>query len=168
MYLGMLAMIWLPLGRLRQLRQMQRVEIFIGITLGLLLINLLKRYSQTSCPWDLTEFGGVGTYVSHWNWGLRDGGSGHCFPGGHASSALAFLALCLPWLSSGVSDQRRQGLRLLIGVLALGVLLGAVQTLRGAHYPSHSLWTGWMCWSIAVVNHMAFAWLARKRAAQGD
>ena len=168
MYLGMLAMIWLPLGRLRQLRQMQRVEIFVGITLGLLLINLLKRYSQTSCPWDLTEFGGVGTYVSHWNWGLRDGGSGHCFPGGHASSALAFLALCLPWLSSGVSDQRRQGLRLLIGVLALGVLLGAVQTLRGAHYPSHSLWTGWMCWSIAVVNHMAFAWLARKRAAQGD
>jgi membrane-associated PAP2 superfamily phosphatase len=81
---------------------------------------------------------------------------------------MAFLALCLPWLSSGLSDQRRQGLRLLIGVLALGVLLGAVQTLRGAHYPSHTLWAGWMCWSIAVVNHMAFAWLARKRAAQGD
>ena len=166
-YLGVLVMVWLPMGRFRNLRQIQRFEIWAGITLGLVLINVLKRYSQTSCPWDLTEFGGVGTYVSHWNWGLRDGGSGHCFPGGHASSALAFLALCLPWLSSGVSDQRRQGLRLLIGVLALGVLLGAVQTLRGAHYPSHSLWTGWMCWSIAVVNHMAFAWLARKRATQG-
>ena len=166
-YLGVLVMVWLPMGRFRNLHQIQRFEIWAGITLGLVLIYVLKRYSLTSCPWDLADFGGVGTYVSHWNWSLRDGGSGHCFPGGHASSALAFLALCLPWLSSGVSDQRRQGLRLLIGVLALGVLLGAVQTLRGAHYPSHTLWTGWMCWSIAVVNHMAFAWLARKRAAQG-
>jgi membrane-associated PAP2 superfamily phosphatase len=166
-YLGVLVMVWLPMGRFRNLHQIQRFEIWAGITLGLVLIYVLKRYSLTSCPWDLADFGGVGTYVSHWNWSLRDGGSGHCFPGGHASSALAFLALCLPWLSSGVSDQRRQGLRLLIGVLALGVLLGAVQTLRGAHYPSHTLWTGWMCWSIAVVNHMAFAWLARKRAAHG-
>lgn len=80
---------------------------------------------------------------------------------------MAFLALCVPWLSSGVSDQRRQGLRMLIGVLAVGVVLGGVQTVRGAHYPSHTLWTGLMCWGIALVNHIAFAWLARKRAPQG-
>lgn len=166
-YLGMLAMIWLPFGRFRALRRMQRVEIFVGITLGLLLINVIKRYSLTSCPWDLADFGGVARYVSHWQWGLGDGGAGQCFPGGHASAAMAFLALCLPWLSSGLSDQRRQGLRLLIGIFALGVVLGGVQTLRGAHYPSHTLWTGLLCWGIALANHMAFSWLARKRAAQG-
>ncbi len=162
-YLGMLAMIWLPLGRFRQLRQMQRVEIFVGITLGLLLINVVKHYSLTSCPWDLAEFGGVARHVSHWQWGLGDGGGGQCFPGGHASAAMAFLAVCLPWLSSGMTAQRRQGLRMLIGVFALGVVLGGVQTLRGAHYPSHTLWTGLMCWGIALLNHVAFAWLARKK-----
>lgn len=166
-YLGILVMVWLPLGRFRDLRQLQRFEIWVGITLGLALINVLKRYTLTSCPWDLADFGGVGTYVSHWNWGLSDGGSGHCFPGGHASSALALAALSVPWLVSGDDRDRRWGTQILWTVLLLGGLLGAVQTLRGAHYPSHTLWTGWMCWGIAVTNHMVFAWLARKRAAQG-
>lgn len=162
-YLGLLVMIWLPFGRFRPLRKMQRVEIFVGITLSLLFINLVKRYSLTSCPWDMAEFGGVARYVSHWQWGMGDGGGGQCFPGGHASAAMAFLALSLPWLSSGMAAQRRQGLRMLILVLALGVVLGGVQTLRGAHYPSHTLWTGLMCWAMALLNHMAFAWLARKK-----
>jgi membrane-associated PAP2 superfamily phosphatase len=166
-YLGVLVMVWLPMGRFRDLRQLQRFEIWVGSTLGLVLINVLKHHSLTSCPWDLADFGGVGTYVSHWNWRLSDGGSGHCFPGGHASSALAFSALSLPWLVSGDDQNRLWGTRILWAVLLLGGLLGVVQTLRGAHYPSHTLWTGWMCWSIAVVNHMAFAWLARKRAAHG-
>ena len=166
-YLGVLVMVWLPMGRFKDLRQLQRFEICVGSTLGLVLINVLKRYSLTSCPWDLADFGGVGTYVSHWNWALSDGGSGHCFPGGHASSALAFAALSLPWLVSGDDQNRRWGTRILWAVLLLGGLLGVVQTLRGAHYPSHTLWTGWMCWCIAVVNHMAFAWIAHKRAAQG-
>jgi membrane-associated PAP2 superfamily phosphatase len=166
-YLGVLVMVWLPMGRFRDLRQLQRFEIWVGSTLGLVLINVLKHHSLTSCPWDLADFGGVGTYVSHWNWRLSDGGSGHCFPGGHASSALAFSALSLPWLVSGDDQNRLWGTRILWAVLLLGGLLGVVQTLRGAHYPSHTLWTGWMCWCIAVVNHMAFAWIAHKRAAQG-
>lgn len=165
-YLGILAMVWLPLGRLRQLRRLQRIEIWVGVTLGILLINVIKRSSLTSCPWDLTEFGGVTRYVSHWQWGLRDGGAGQCFPSGHASAAMAFLALSLPWLTSNDSAKRRQGLHMLISVFALGVVLGGVQTLRGAHYPSHTLWTGMMCWCIALVNHMAFAWLARRKDAQ--
>ena len=165
-YLGILAMVWLPLGRLRQLRRLQRIEIWVGVTLGLLLINVIKRSSLTSCPWDLTEFGGVTRYVSHWQWGLRDGGAGQCFPSGHAAAAMAFLALSLPWLTSNDSAKRRQGLHMLISVFALGVVLGGVQTLRGAHYPSHTLWTGMMCWCIALVNHMAFAWLARRKDAQ--
>jgi membrane-associated PAP2 superfamily phosphatase len=23
--------------------------------------------------------------------------------------------------------------------------------LRGAHYPSHTMWTGWICWAVTVV-----------------
>ena len=44
---------------------------------------------------ELAEFGGVAQHVSHWSLGVLDGGPGHCFPSGHASSAFAFFALLL-------------------------------------------------------------------------
>lgn len=160
-YLGVLAMVWLPWGRFQLLSRLQRLEIWVGITVGLILVNLLKHYSLTSCPWDLNAFGGVAAYVSHWNWGLRDGGAGHCFPGGHASSAFAFTALSLPWLVSASAAHRRWGVRFLAGILVLGTFLGTVQTLRGAHYPSHTLWTGLICWGGALINHMGFSRLHR-------
>jgi membrane-associated PAP2 superfamily phosphatase len=162
-YAGVFAMVWLPVGPFKRLRRVQRFEIWLGITLGLLLINWVKRYSLTSCPWELTDFGGMGTYVSHWNWLLSDGGSGHCFPGGHASSAFAFAALTLPWLMSSSKKDRLFGVRMLSGILLLGFFLGGVQTLRGAHYPSHTLWTGFLCWSVSVANHLGFSWCERTK-----
>ena len=74
-YLGLLAMVWWPQGVFRQLQRLQRTEIMVGISLGLITISTLKRYSLTSCPWELQDFGGVATYVSHWQWGLGDGGA---------------------------------------------------------------------------------------------
>lgn len=162
-FLGLLAMIWWPFGPFRSLNRLQRIEIVTGIVLGLMTISGLKSISLTSCPWDLQGFGGVARYVSHWQWGITDGGGGRCFPGGHASSAMAFLGLSLPWLTSGLPTQQKTGRRLLAAVLLLGLLLGLTQTLRGAHYPSHTLWTGFICWAVALANHMAFGWLAHRR-----
>ena len=31
-------------------------------------------------------------HVSHWAWGVFDGGAGHCFPSGHAAGAFCFLS----------------------------------------------------------------------------
>lgn len=28
--------------------------------------------------------------------------------------------------------------------------------------PSHTLWTGFMCWSVAVINHLGFGYWRRK------
>jgi membrane-associated PAP2 superfamily phosphatase len=39
----------------------------------------------------------------------------------------------------------------------LGLVLGAIQTLRGAHYPSHTAWTALICAAVAWVNHLLFA-----------
>ena len=158
-------MVWWPRGWLRDLSRLQRIEIVLGILWGLLCISSLKRISLTSCPWDMQDFGGTAIYVSHWRWGVGDGGDGHCFPGGHASSALAFLALCLPWLTHATAAARRRGQVLLIGVLVLGFILGATQTLRGAHYPRHTLWTGLICWAVAVLNHWFFDKLSHRRQA---
>lgn len=165
-YLGLLIMVWWPQGALCQLSRLQRTEIMVGITLGLITISTLKRFSLTSCPWDLQDFGGAARYVSHWHWGMLDGGDGHCFPGGHVSSALAFVGLALPWLGSGQTAQRNTGRRILLAVLASGLVLGLTQTLRGAHYPSHTLWTGFICWAVALANHMLFGWVAHQRANQ--
>lgn len=119
----------------------------LSVTLAcLLLVPALKQLSHSSCPWDLAEFGGVARYVSHWQWGVGDGGPGRCFPSGHAVAAFAFLPAYFVW--------RRQRPRLaracLAAVLVAGALFGAAQLARGAHYPSHTLWSAWLCWLVCV------------------
>jgi len=135
------------------------------VTLSLVVVNLMKNASQTSCPWDLQAFGGPAVYVSHWTWGLADGGTGRCFPGGHASSAFAFFGLGLPWLMPppGSERDRSIGLGWLAAVLAAGVLAGVVQTVRGAHYPSHTLWTLVICGGVSLAPwRMGLSRLAAK------
>ena len=111
--------------------------------LCLLGVPALKQISHTSCPWDLAEFGGWAAYVSHWQFGVGDGGPGRCFPSGHATAAFAFFS---GWFA--LREYRpRAARRWLVGVLLLGVVYGGGQTLRGAHFPSHSLWTAWLCWA---------------------
>lgn len=150
MYLVLWAMVWRPVGFFRQFQRVERLEMAVGVTAALLAVTLIKRYSLTSCPWELQAFGGAASYVSHWQWALTDGGGGMCFPGGHASSAFAFLALVLPGLAAlPGSRPYKIATRLLVAVLVGGLVLGAVQTLRGAHFPSHTLWTAWVCWVTA-------------------
>lgn len=123
---------------------------WLAITLlCLLLVPALKRYSATSCPWDLAEYGGAAQAVSHWLWGVADGGPGHCFPSGHAVGALAFLSQYFLWRP----HQPRRARRWLWLVLATGCVFGLGQLARGAHHASHSFWSGWLCWTVCVVAH---------------
>ncbi len=123
---------------------------WLAVTVAaLLVVPLIKQVSRTSCPWDLAEFGGAAQYVSHWAWGIADGGGGHCFPSGHATSAFAFFS---GWFA--LRGRHPRAARLWLGlVLLAGVIFGAAQMVRGAHYASHSLWTAWLCWTVAVVGY---------------
>lgn len=144
----LIGLVVLALGRgpVRGWSGRERLSVGLGVLAALLVVNVIKRASLTSCPWDLAEFGGPAQYVSHWVLGLADGGGAHCFPGGHASSALAFVGVALPWLS-GRRGPGRTGALLLVALLLAGAALGAVQTARGAHYPSHTLWTMVICYA---------------------
>lgn len=145
-----------------RLPRRERLTVAVLVTLSLLAVNLIKNASQTSCPWDLQAFGGPAHYVSHWTLGVADGGSGRCFPGGHASSAFAFLALCLPWLMPprGQPRGRAPGWRWLTGLLLAGLVAGTVQTVRGAHYPSHTLWTLVICGGVSLAGwRIAQRWI---------
>jgi len=147
-YFFLLLMVWRPLGPWRALQRRERACALIAVTLSLLTISALKHFSLTSCPWDLDIFGGAARHVSHWAWGTPDGGGGQCFPGGHASSAFGFLAMTLPFLQSADPRLQGTGRRWLVFLVVVGLAFGLTQTLRGAHYPSHTLWTAWICWTV--------------------
>ena len=136
-----------PLGFLRRLPVRERVQLALGVLAGVLLVSLVKQASATSCPWDLKAFGGMAQYVSHWSWGLRDGGPGGCFPAGHASAGFAFVS---GWFALRRRLPRLAG-RWLACALVAGLVLGLGQQLRGAHYMSHTLWTAWLCWMAGLL-----------------
>lgn len=119
---------------------------WLGATaLCMLLVPALKQLSQTSCPWDLAEFGGVARYLPHWLSG-SDGGPGGCFPSGHATAAFGFIG---GWFV--LRPHRPRAARAWLSAVGLaGIAFGAAQTLRGAHYPSHVLWTAWLCWALSA------------------
>ena len=135
---------------------------WLGITvLCLLVINALKYTSSTSCPWDLAEFGGVTPYVSHWTLRLHDSGPGHCFTSGHASAAFAFFSCYFKQRRVDAGRAKRYA----SVVWAAGLVLSLTQIARGAHYPSHALWTAWLCWSICCAADTALRLKGQSRIA---
>lgn len=132
---------------------------WLAVTLTcVLLVPTIKRATHSSCPWDLAEFGGIAAYVPHWHWGALDGGPGHCFPSGHAVAAFAFFGGYFGWRGS-----RPRLARVWLGVvLVAGLAFGWAQLARGAHYPSHTLWSAWLCWTTCVVASLGQQWLASR------
>lgn len=134
--------VWWPAGPLARITQAERLQLAVSVLLSALTVSLLKLGSQTSCPWDLAQFGGLAQYMSHWS--LRpDGGAGHCFPAGHASSGFAFAGGYFAFRRTDAVLARRW----LAGALVAGAALGIAQQWRGAHFMSHTLWTAVVCWS---------------------
>lgn len=153
----LVASIW-PFGALKQLKFARRLQLALTTLVALLVVSTIKIHSHTSCPWDLQQFGGVASHVSHWAWGVADGGTGRCFPAGHASAGFAFIG--------GFFAFRhvlpKTAWRWFTGAMLVGFILGLAQQLRGAHYMSHTLWTAWFCWTVAaVVDGMVSQLIAR-------
>lgn len=75
----------------------ERGAVVLLSAVSLIGVNLLKKHSLTSCPWDLQAFGGAARRVLHWGWGVADGGPGR---------GVAFFVLCLPWIATTRVTQR--------------------------------------------------------------
>jgi membrane-associated PAP2 superfamily phosphatase len=153
----------LPLAYAKGMARRERLWWLLATVSCLLFIPLVKSRSLVSCPWDLAEFGGLAHSISHWSvqaWaGAGDGGPGRCFPSGHASTAFSFFAGAFALRTVSARAARLW----LGGVLVLGAVFGMAQLMRGAHYPSHTLWTAWLCWVLTAVLWHAFG----KPRAQG-
>lgn len=138
--------VWFPVGWLQHLVFRRRLQLALTTLVAVTVISSLKSISMTSCPWSLADFGGVAHYMPHWSHLFEtDGGNGRCFPAGHASSGFAFF--------SGYFALRRdmpaRAAKWLVVAVVAGLALGMAQQMRGAHFMSHTLWTGWICWGTA-------------------
>ena len=120
--------VWWPRGFLRKLDASERLQMAVSALLSLAVVSITKNLSATSCPWDLAQFGGVARHVSHWALGVLDGGSGRCFPAGHASAGFAFLGGYFALRHKAPTAARWW----LAGALLAGFVLGAAQQVRGA------------------------------------
>jgi membrane-associated PAP2 superfamily phosphatase len=156
--LALLVGIWWPWGSLKALTRSQRALLPIGVACASLAVSALKAASLTSCPWDLQMFGGVARYVSHWQWGIADGGPGRCFPAGHASGGFAFLIGHLVFKDTAP----RVAQVWLVAALVAGTLMGLGQMARGAHFASHTLWSAYVCWCVVLLVDAVGRWYIKR------
>lgn len=110
-----------------------------------LTVSLMKAHSAHSCPWDLVAYGGHALPFELFATKSATPGPGRCFPGGHAATGFALMAMAF-------TAPTWQRARLwLAGGFACGVLMGWGQLMRGAHFLSHNLWSAWLCWAVIVL-----------------
>lgn len=132
---------WLPVLR----------EAVVAMAMVALLVLWLRGISAHSCPWDLACFGGTADHFPLFGPTPENPGPGACLPAAHASSGFALFGLYF-----ALREQHPRAARaVLYAACALGVLAGAVQVARGAHFASHVLWTAWIAWTSTALLHTA-------------
>ncbi|WP_261281196.1 phosphatase PAP2 family protein [Serratia fonticola] len=134
---AVLALFW---GIYRRNARLIVAMLLIGI--GPLVVGILKATSTHSCPWDLLEYGGKAMSFPLFGTTPAFPGPGRCFPGGHASSGFAVMALFFLFYP----QRPRLAYWCWLGGITLGMLMGFGQIMRGAHFLSHNLWAGWWVW----------------------
>ena len=117
---------------------------FCMVILSTALIGVLKSQSAHACPWDMVMPTHDGIL---WDFSAT---AGHCFPGGHASSGFALMAGYFVYRISN----RKWAYFYLITAVILGLAMGWAQMMRGAHFLSHNLWTGWIIWCTNVIGYV--------------
>ncbi|MFZ2388297.1 MAG: phosphatidic acid phosphatase, partial [Polaromonas sp.] len=95
-------------------------------------------------------------------WGVLDGGTGGCFPAGHASAGFAFIGGFFAFRHA----VPKTAWRWFAGAMLIGLIFGLAQQVRGAHYMSHTLWTAWFCWSVAATVDLAVSQLIALNASR--
>lgn len=123
---------------------------FVMVIISTSIIGVLKSQSEHACPWTM-----VAPQQNHFSWILNQT-DGHCFPGGHSATGFALMVGYFVYRNT---DRKKAIFYLYAGVI-LGFAMGWAQMMRGAHFLSHNLWTGWVIWlSNAVVYGLSYPYL---------
>lgn len=119
----------------------------LAMVLAPLTVSLLKLVTDRPCPWDFVEFGGLEPYTHLLEFRGQAHARGLCFPAGHAATGFTLMAFFFACHRERQHTLARSAL--LAGILA-GVLLGIGRIAQGAHFMSHVLWSGLVCWLVMV------------------
>lgn len=141
-YLGL----WIASFKFSSLRaQRGRYLYFFAVAvLSTIVIGLIKSQSDYACPWYMT------TPTAHgFSWHFNNL-NGHCFPGGHAATGFCLI---VGYFIYHIQQPKRAYFYLVAG-LVLGFGMGWAQMMRGAHFLSHNLWTGWIIWAFNLLIYM--------------
>ena len=163
--LAALAMLAVLLRATRQaaLHHLRRPLLYLALAtlLGSGSVSLLKSATAVDCPWDLARYGGTRLPLDLLAPHPPGVPRGACFPAGHASAGYAWVALYFAALL-GRPAWRWRGL---LAGLGTGLLFGAAQQLRGAHFLSHDIAALAVCWTLSLAAYCMFVLDGRRQAA---
>jgi membrane-associated PAP2 superfamily phosphatase len=145
---------WLMSFLLPALRARRSVLLFLSLALTLApaAVSLLKSVSPRSCPYDLVEYGGNAPYLGLFEAAPPGIRPGHCFPSGHASAGFCLLAFYFAGRALGRRRLMHAGLWIGLGA---GMAFGMARVAQGAHFLSHNLWSGLVCWLVILAIYVA-------------
>lgn len=129
--------------------RLRRLAAYVALSLivSAALVEALKYATNTDCPRDLLDFGGVHPHVALLQWRPSTLPRAMCFPGAHAASGFSLLAL----FHAAASYRNRHDWRWLLPGLLLGTVFAFAQEARGAHFLSHDLTGAAVAWAVVTV-----------------
>lgn len=119
--------------------------LFLSIFLTVVLVALLKKWTNVGCPWHYTRYGGEDSYVPIFYFISGFSSKHACFPAGHASGGYAWVSLYFYFL---FINPKFRWLGLFVGLI-FGFSLDVAQQFRGAHFASHGIWTLGIAWVVS-------------------
>jgi membrane-associated PAP2 superfamily phosphatase len=145
------------------LRPIRRRAGFVALSMVIAtaLVGGLKAITNVDCPWDLAGYGGHNPYVPLFADRPDYLPRARCFPGAHASSGFALLALYFEWRDTAPARARL----LMLVAISLGCLFAVGQEARGAHFFSHDLAAAAIVWFVQLG---LYAWLLKPGLAADD
>jgi membrane-associated PAP2 superfamily phosphatase len=139
--------IFKPIQKLKPMLRMRLRFVALSSILIPLIIRGSQNFSVFHCPWSIDRYGGTQPFVrllEHMPAGVK---ISHCFPAAHATVGLWLASLCIFWLP--------QNPKIASGVffsgLGVGLFMGWVQQMRGAHFLFHTLWSAWLASLIILI-----------------
>ena len=147
------------------MRSYRRQLLFLGLALALApaAVAALKLVSDRHCPWDVVQFGGFAPYLALLDPAPPGLTPGHCFPAGHATTGFSLMAFHFVGWSAAQRGLSWAGLT--VGLVA-GLGLGLGRVAQGAHFLSHVLWSGLVCWIVLVALYALILYDARPLGAR--
>lgn len=124
--------------------------VFVGMVVSTTAVAILKHYNQHACPWDLAIYGGDSPFFELFTAAPSGVESGSCFPAGHPSGGFALMAFYFAFMHS---KPRFSTGMLILGLFA-GLVMGFAQVMRGAHFLSHIIWSGWVVWVALLILYL--------------